>query len=463
MLGEKLRTVLISTYDLGHQPFGLASPAAWLRQHGHEVTCIDLSVGPLIAAEVRQAALVAFFLPMHTATRLALRAIEKVQLINASAHLCCYGLYAPLNEPLLRQKGIHTVLGGEFEPELLKLAGDIHHNSHRQQDGAVISLEKLRFIPPDRSDLPALARYPGLRMNGATRVAGYTEATRGCKHRCRHCPVVPVYNGVFRVVQQDVVLEDARKQITAGAAHITFGDPDFLNAPTHAFNIVRALHAEFPNVTYDVTTKIEHLLRHRKDLDVLRETGCLFVTSAVESTQDEILERLDKGHTRSDFVQVAHDFREAGLVLSPTFVPFTPWTTWDGYRDLLRLIVELDLVDHIAPVQLTLRLLVPEGSRLLDMPDLRSVLRNFDAEALVYPWDHPDPALDRFALALHRVVLEEQKRQSPRRRIFGRLWEAAFDEQFPEDQGLLPRVSIPYSVEPWYCCAEPTQEQVALV
>jgi len=186
---------------------------------------------------------------MHTATRLALRAIEKVRTHQRIAHLCCYGLYAPLNEPLLRQKGVDTVLGGEFEPALLKLAGDIHHNSHRQQGGAVISLEKLRFIPPDRSDLPALARYPGLRLNGSTRVMGYTEATRGCKHRCLHCPVVPVYDGVFRVVQQDVVLEDVRRQIRAGAEHITFGDPDFLNAPTHSLNIVRAFHAEFPRVT----------------------------------------------------------------------------------------------------------------------------------------------------------------------------------------------------------------------
>jgi radical SAM superfamily enzyme YgiQ (UPF0313 family) len=278
-----------------------------------------------------------------------------------------------------------------------------------------------------------------------------------------HCPVVPVYDGVFRVVQQDVVLEDVRRQIRAGAEHITFGDPDFLNAPTHSLNIVRAFHAEFPRVTYDVTTKIEHLLRFRKDLDVLRETGCLFVTSAVESIQDEILEKLDKGHTRHDFVQVANCVREAGLVLSPTFVPFTPWTTWDGYRDLLRLIAELDLVDQIAPVQLTLRLLVPEGSRLLKMPDLPPVLRSFDAEALVYPWEHPDPALDRFALDLHRIVLEEQKCHSSRRRVFGRIWEATFNELFPEDQLPLPRVSIPCPVEPWYCCAEPTQEQVALV
>ena len=108
---------------------------------------------------------------------------------------------------------------------------------------------------------------------------GYTEATRGCKHLCRHCPVVPVYRGAFRIVQQDVVLEDIRQQVAAGAEHITFGDPDFFNGPGHAIPIVEALHREWPALTYDVTIKMEHLLKHRELLPVLKATGCLFVTS----------------------------------------------------------------------------------------------------------------------------------------------------------------------------------------
>src|SRR5262249_37835230 len=147
------------------------------------------------------------------------------------------------------------------------------------------------------------------------------------KHRCRHCPIVPVYNGAFRIVQQDVVLEDIRNQVAAGAQHITFGDPDFFNGPGHAVAIVEALDKEFPALTYDVTIKIEHLLRHRALLPVLRGTGCAFVTSAVESLDDAVLGKLEKGHTKADFIEVLHLTREAGLPLSPTFIPFTPWTT----------------------------------------------------------------------------------------------------------------------------------------
>src|SRR5207248_647476 len=102
-----------------------------------------------------------------------------------------------------------------------------------------------------------------------------------------------IYSGQFRVVSRDVVLADVRQQVEAGAQHITFGDPDFFNGVTHALRIVDELHSEFPQLTYDVTIKVEHLLRHSDALPKLARAGCLFVTSAVESLDDEVLRKLD--------------------------------------------------------------------------------------------------------------------------------------------------------------------------
>src|SRR5688500_6027942 len=113
-----MRVVLISTYDLGHQPFGLASPSAWLRERGADVTCIDLALEPLSGGNlnaVKHADAVGFYLPMHTATRIAVDVIKRIRCLNPSALLCAYGLYAPMNERLLRKLGIETILGGEFE------------------------------------------------------------------------------------------------------------------------------------------------------------------------------------------------------------------------------------------------------------------------------------------------------------------------------------------------------------
>lgn len=390
--------------------------------------------------------MVAFFLPMHTATRLAAEAMGRVRALNPGAHLCCYGLYAPLNGAYLRSLGAGTILGGEFEQGLLTTAHSLETGLAAQAEQPV-SLERQQFLVPDRSGLPGPEQYAHLHITGEVRLAGYTEASRGCKHLCRHCPVVPVYNGRFRVVQPEVVLEDIRRQVSAGAQHITFGDPDFLNGPTHAGRIVEGLHAEFPALTYDATTKIEHLRRHRGLLPLLKRTGCILITSAVESLEDEVLCKLDKGHTRADFTDAVADCRDAGIALNATFVPFTPWTTLEGYRGLLSTLIELDLVDAVAPVQLGLRLLITAGSRLLELPDVRALTGPFDEKALVYPWKHPDPEVDALSVEVMRLAASK----GPRRATFRAIWELAHGAPPPENFDLMPRATIPWLDEPWFC------------
>ena len=457
-----MRILLISTYELGRQPFGLASPAAWLRANGHEVTLADLSRAPLPADAVEQADLIAFFLPMHTATRLFAPVAERVRQLNPRAHLCAYGLYAPLNEPYLRSAGVSTIMGGEFEQPLMDLA-------RRLADGGappgetLVSLARQRFLPPDREGLPPLASYARLVLNGSRRIAGYTEATRGCKHLCRHCPVVPVYGGRFRIVQREIVMEDIRRQVAAGAEHVTFGDPDFFNGPGHAIPIVEALHREWPALTYDVTIKIEHLLEHRDLLGTLKETGCVFVTSAVESFDDAVLEKLAKGHTHAGFREALAITRAAGLPLAPTFIPFTPWSTRESYRAFLRELAALDLIEQIAPVQLAIRLLIPKGSLLLELEEIRGMIDPFDSRALVYPWRNPDPWMDSLQSAIQRKIQEEERRGASRSEIFPALWELAECGPLPDELSRISQTAIPRLTEAWYCCAEPTEDQEALV
>lgn len=457
-----MQAVLISTYELGRQPFGLASPAAWLRQAGARVVCLDLAVERLDEEAIRAADLVAFYLPMHTATRIAIRVVERVKSLNPNVHLCFYGLYASMNEPFLRRLGADTILGGEFEEGLLNLTKRLAASPDKKrgvpQVEPVVSLGKQRFLVPDRSGLPALSSYARLELGGGqSRTVGYVEASRGCKHLCRHCPVVPVYQGRFRIVQQDVVLEDVRRQVAAGAEHITFGDADFFNGIGHAVAVVQALHAEHPHLTYDVTIKIEHILEHAVHLKTLHDTGCLLVTSAVESIDDRVLALLDKRHTREDFIRVVRLCRDAGLILNPTFVAFTPWVSVEGYQELLSLLAELDLIDHVAPVQLAIRLLIPAGSRLLDLPEVRQMVRPFDEALLVYPWYHRDPRVDQLQADAQALIKAAAARGLSRRAIFSQVWLLAegasqgSSRSLPHTAQIPPRVTIPYLTEPWYC------------
>jgi radical SAM superfamily enzyme YgiQ (UPF0313 family) len=398
---------------------------------------------------------------MHTATRMALPVIDRVRALDASVHLCAYGLYAPLNAEILRQHGVQTILGPEFEDDLVQLASTLKAAGEpaptlttktERQANTGPTVPRLAFIQPDRSDLPALSKYASLQVGDSRRIVGYTESSRGCKHRCRHCPIVPVYDGRFRVVPVDVVLADIATQVAAGAEHITFGDPDFFNGPRHAMAIVEQLHQRFPQVSYDVTIKIEHLLAERALLPRLRDTNCAFVVSAVESIDDVVLGKLEKGHTRAEFEAVVSAFADAGLTLSPTFVAFTPWTTLDGYCELLQTIDRLELVPAVAPIQYAIRLLIPQGSRMLELEDVRSRITHFDPRSLTHVWRHQDPRVDVLQSELETIA--GSNLNAPRAHMFEGVWKLAHEAAGvvpPAREPLAARATVPYLNEPWYC------------
>jgi hypothetical protein len=316
--------------------------------------------------------------------------------------------------------------------------------------------------------MPPIENYAHLIVPGdGYRIVGSTEASRGCKHGCRHCPIVPVYKGVFRIVSRDVVMEDIRRQVAAGAQHISFGDPDFFNGIRHAMELAKEFHREFPAITYDVTIKIEHLRKYEENLPKLQDTGCLFVISAVESVDDAVLEFLDKGHTRADFLHVVKTFRELGMTLHPTFVPFTPWTTLPGYLDLLGVLQAQDLIENVAPIQLGIRLLVPQGSRILELEEIRRIIGPFDPHSLAYSWKNPDSRLDALSETVQEIAAVAAGRKESRSATFERIWKAAHAAASLAAPRMVtrpaPRAGVPFLSEPWYCCAEPTRDQLVSI
>ena len=407
--------LLISCYELGHQPIGIASPFGFLERAGYTPDVMDVSVESLDTERASRAAFVGICVPMHTALRLGVHVAARVRKINPNCHICFYGLYASLNaEYLLEQYG-DSVIGGEYEKSLVELIDSLaqgthidiegvvqrtHSNVRDETHGAKPFLKRLPFAVPRRDTLPPLEKYAHLEQDGVVRLAGYTEATRGCKHFCLHCPIPPVYGGRFFAVPKEVVLKDIQNQVEAGASHITFGDPDFLNGPKHAVRIVQAMHETFPDLTFDCTVKIEHILKQRSILPDLRARGCIFMVSAVESLNDTVLTNLEKGHTRTDVFVAIDVLREAGISLRPSLVPFTPWETLSSYVYLLNSIEERGLIDHIDPVQYTIRLLIPPGSSLLFHSSIQSYLGSLNQQSFTYHWTHPDPRMDD----LHKTV-----------------------------------------------------------
>ena len=454
------RVVLISPYELGRQPFNLAQPAAWFKRANISLACLDLSQQALDPAVLKHAEYVALYLGMHTATRIAAAALPKIRALAPHARVAAFGLYAPMNADWLRDMGIEAIFGGESEPDLLAWV-----ESGTAPVATQIRRDKIEFLLPDRSGLPALDRYAHLLLADDTRLkVGFAEASRGCKHLCRHCPVVPVYEGKFRVVPVEVVIADVEQQVTAGAEHISFGDPDFMNGPSHALKIAEALHARFPGLSWDATIKIEHLLNHADLLPRMKQCGLLFIVAAVEAVDDTILGYLDKGHTRADFEAALAHTRELGIALAPTFVPFTPWTTLAGYRELLATLLRLNLVEAVPPVQLAIRLLVPQGSYLMHLPEFAARVGDFDQTMLGYPWQADDARVDALQRDIMAWVMANEKSGLTRGEVFAGIWSrthVALHEPTPPLDPAQFGAPIPHHSEPWYCCAEPTETQLA--
>jgi len=456
--------LLVACYELGHQPLAIAWAAAFLEARGYAPAVMDVSVEPFDADKVARARVVAVSVPMHTALRVGVALIARVRAVNPACHVVAYGLYAQLNREYLLAHGVDSVIGGEAEAPLAALVEALEAGTGQPAPGvgtaarpATPHLARLSFPVPSRAGLPSLKQYARLERDGRHELVGYVEASRGCKHLCRHCPIPPVYGGRFFVVPPEVVLADVRQCVEAGATHVTFGDPDFLNGPRHAIAVARALHAAFPQVSFDFTAKVEHLLRRRELLPEFRALGCAFVVSAAESLSDTVLLHLDKGHTRADVVALVSLTREAGIVLRPTWVAFTPWTTLGDYRAMLDFVEAEDLVDHVDPVQYSLRLLVPPGSLLAGHPAMRPHLGPLVEGAFSYAWTHPDPRMGALQAEVARVVEMAAEAHADDAVTFDQvraLADAAAGaptRQLPAACSRPDRTRPPRLTEPWFC------------
>lgn len=439
-----VKVLLLSTYELGHQPLHVASPAAVLRQAGHEVRVQDLAIDPLDWNDLGWADAVAISVPMHTAMRLAIEVASRVKDRYPDLPICLYGLYAGMGRAATLGKVADRIIVGEYEAALAAWASD-------PGGGLTTDLVKSTFVLPARDLLPPLERYARLEVGEEERIVGYVEASHGCRHRCGHCPIPAIYDGLFRVVGADVVLDDIAQLVGMGAEHITFGDPDFFNGPHHAMRIIEESHRRFPDLTYDITVKVEHILKHRDLWERVAAAGVVFVVSAFESTNDAILTILDKGHDRPDMAEAVAIMQAARIDIRPSWLPFTPWTTVDDVVDMFRFVAAHDLPTD--PIQFTIKLLIPEGSVLLARPELAAHLGPYDPDRLTYEWSAVDVRTEKLAARYADHIDHSARSNVAAAEIIGDLFAMALEaaDLPPERLEIGSFEGRPRLTESWFC------------
>ena len=438
--------LLISCYELGHRPAGLTRPLRALEAAGFSPDAIDIAVEPLDVEKVARARFIGISVPMHTALRLGVHLLHRIRETNPDVSVCMYGLYATLNAEYLLSHGVDFCLGSEASKQLVELVESFvkEELSEAYRDSLPIG------------KLPSLEVYAQFEDKDEVRTVGYTETTHGCKHLCTHCPIPPVYKGKFLAVNKETVLDEIQEQVIEGATHITFGDPDFLNGPMHGLRILRAMHETYPNLTFDFTTKVEHILKHRKHFPEFAQLGCRFVISAVESLSDAVLTILEKHHTRVDVKTALDIVHGAGIALRPTWVPFTPWTTLDDYLEILQFVDTHRLIYHVDPVQYAVRLLIPPGSYLHNRPETKALSLTLDEAAFSYTWAHPDVRMDELHKTVNTLVENDARAGGDTLETFYRIWTLAADMHGSRHTPLGFRSKeahqpAPRITEAWFC------------
>ncbi len=445
-----MNVLLVSTYELGRQPVHVASPAGAIRDAGHDVRAVDLSVEPWDPSVVEWADAVAISTPMHTAMRLAVEVGRSIKRLRPELAIATYGLYAGMSAESRVDDPFDRAIVGEYEAALVSWLGATSSSAP-----VTIHLDRGGFRTPARDLLPPLEKYAHLAIGDERRLVGAVEASHGCLHNCRHCPIPAIYDGRLRIVDVDSVLSDIDQHVVAGARHITFGDPDFLNGPAHSLRIVRAMHERYPDLTFDCTVKVEHILRDEDIWQEFADSGCLFVVSAFETMNDDILVLLDKGHTAQDAARAVHVLRDVGIDLRPSWLPFTPWTTHEDIDTTFRFIGAHDLIDSTDPVQLGIRLLIPEGSLILEIPEMSPYLGAYDPEALSFAWTAANPDMDVLAATLVSIAERGAANGDSTLDTFQTQWlavaEGSESDRPPQaiDQGAT--TGRPRLTEPWFC------------
>ena len=437
--------LLISCYELGHRPAGLTRPLRALEAAGFAPDAIDIAVESLDVEKVARAQFIGISVPMHTALRLGVHLLHRIREINADVSICMYGLYATLNADYLLSHGVDYCVSNTASAELVELVKSLIKKERTEVNEAGFPATKL----------PPLEVYAQFEDNGEVRTVGYTETTHGCKHLCTHCPIPPVYDGRFFAVQRDTVLAEIQEQVAQGATHITFGDPDFLNGPMHGLRILRAMHAAYPNLTFDFTAKVEHILKHRKHFPEFAQLGCRFVISAVESLSETVLTILEKHHTHADVEAAIDIVHGAGIALRPTWVPFTPWTTLDDYLEILQFVNTHRLVYHVDPVQYVVRLLIPPGSYLLNRPETKTLSLTLDEASFSYTWSHPDARMDELHKTVNALVENDARAGVDALDTFYQIWALAADmhssRHAPSCRSKEAHQLAPRLTEAWFC------------
>ena len=437
-----MKILLLSFYDLGKQPKIISELYSRLKTNYIEVDIVDYSIEDR-DIQLEEYDALGIYASMHTASVLAQNYLKNKILPKK---VFTFGLYGNVLSEL--NENIYYV--EDFESDKLSTYLNIKFNDNFT----------LKNTVPDRKILPDISKYAHLVKGNRKLIAGSVETTYGCKHSCTHCPVPIVFNRSFKTYSEEKIINDVSNQIESGAKHISFNDPDFFNGPKYSLKILDILVNKFPSITYDSTIKVEHILKYEKYFIELSKMNMLFVISAFETTNDFILNILQKNHSSYDIEKATEISLLNNMDIRPTWMPFTPWTEIKDLHNIISFIEKYQLRETVDPIQLTIKLLIPKNSLILTTPEIQKYIGVYDQESFSHLWSYKNPQVGELQETLFDYILQSYDTdEKTQYKDMATLIEEFSNVKLLSTNGYDYK-QTPKLSESWFCCSEPNQIQI---
>ncbi len=409
------QVALISTYETGFQPLLVSTAGASFIKNGITPDAYDLYLDKCDRSGIASYKFVGIGLGLFDSLEGGFSAGKEIRGKNPQAHICFYGPYASLNRERLLECGDSCIIG-DWEKPIVELANAVLKGEEWTRVENVYSRTnkspKFKFyrdecLVPARHLLPSVRTYQNTfieKVVNKKMMVGNVETTRGCHHTCKFCSVFAVSGTRVKFIDEAVIMADVDQLVQEGVEHITFVDAEYINSIKFSLAIVNKIHEKYPHMTYDFTTRVDHITENEDAIPEFKRTGCIAITTSIEFPAENILEKLRKEITLDQVIKAMDILKRNGIQVNTTFVTFNPWTGLEGLMDLAIFIKENNLGDVIDPIQYETRLHLYKGSPLLDDEALANV--ELTEREFHWEWEHPDARVEEVFQKMARPVGE---------------------------------------------------------
>jgi len=345
-------------------PLGLGYIAAVLRDNGHEVKIIDTRLDPITSTV--QAEIQAFNPGLIGISIFVISELEGYKLatqmkaIMPGVPVVMGGPqvgYFP-RAPLERCPDVDITVQGEAEYIMRDLVAaidrgqsleNIPNTFYRNASGEIVAgpptteLPDLEKLPFPARDLMDLRRYAPEVYEFQKLPATNILATRGCAYgQCTFCFEAGQFRTKYRYQSAGKLIREIEMlRDTYGIREIVFNDDDLLSNGKLLTEFSRLAIERKLGVRWSCWGRVTPCTK--KLLDTIAEAGCWLVSFGIESGNQDLLDKLQKGMTIEKCRQVVAWAHEAGLETHGTFMIAIPGETPEKAEKTIDFAIDLDL------------------------------------------------------------------------------------------------------------------------